>query len=212
MKYIHRACLQQWREATTNPANKLRCSECHANFRIIQTEKTVGFVGHLIKKIGRVLLAAIAVEICLLCIGYVFKIMVVIVTFSPRTVDWSPWNFYHHFSGVILIASSLYNMVVVVDPVCDAFRWNLPRRTRRLLVAASLTLNIPFGYVAKFFVWVFTTVPWDWTVSYGSGFLCFVLAATYLYPTVQRVYTRWSEGHRAEQVVGEQGDVEMRQV
>jgi hypothetical protein len=201
MKYIHRQCLQQWREATTNPQNKLRCSECHAKFVIVQHENSFEFVTHMGGRLGRILCFIAGVEITLLVLGYAFKGVIVLVTFSPSNVDWSPDNFYHHFIGVVIIVSALYNMVIIVDPLCNMFQWQWTRMKRRSLVAASLLLNIPTGYIAKFLLWSLTSVPWDWTVSYGSGFLILVFVNTYILPTVQRAYHRWSESHRNERVV-----------
>jgi len=200
MRYIHRACLQKWRESTTNPANKIRCSECHATFRIIQTEKTMGFVTHMATKIVLGIGFVGGAEVLVLTLGYVLKALAFVVTFGQSSIDWSPFSFYHHFIGVVIIASAMYNMVIVVDPLCDAFLWSFRRPARRLFVAASLLLNIPLGYIAKYVIWAFTTVPWDWTVSYASGFTLLVLMITYMLPSVQRVYLRWASSHRDERV------------
>eukprot|EP01065_Artemidia_motanka_P010011 TRINITY_DN15225_c0_g1_i1.p1 TRINITY_DN15225_c0_g1~~TRINITY_DN15225_c0_g1_i1.p1 ORF type:complete len:600 (+),score=177.52 TRINITY_DN15225_c0_g1_i1:56-1801(+) len=176
MQYIHRACLEEWRAKTSNPLNRVRCSECRAPFLIAVTHDMQSFA--LTRGVfGWLAVVAVQLLICetaVVVVGLVAKAVFGAITGDLANVLWHPYRtcfFYHHLLGFGVCAAYLVHQVAFRDNLCRLFRPGVPRTA---FLAASTLIEIPAGVVGSFVLWCAGTNIWDPTVHYLTG-LCTVI-------------------------------------
>eukprot|EP00760_Papus_ankaliazontas_P016909 PhM_4_TR1692/c2_g2_i2/m.19010 len=191
VKYIHRKCLQQWREMTTNAQNRVRCSECHAPFVIVQHEDTMGYVPHFVQRTVYYSGYGIAIALYWIIFGFGFKVIAWLIWEpvlkwelpSARTmhvIEWDFVNLYHFYIAAILVFVLFWGHHQIVVPLMSALFAVSPRQVTsirgRLVVLTGLcdafvvvVLTPAFGFLAKTLVWLTISVPWEWTIDYTLG-------------------------------------------
>jgi hypothetical protein len=196
MKYVHRACLAEWREKTTNPENRQFCSECKAPFRIVARDAALQFVVDSLGRALRLTVPLLALEAALLGLGYGFKGVAGVLQGDVHLVDWDP-GWYHHCLGLQVLVVYLVHFHVLSAALAGS--------SRPLAIAAitlpTVFLEVLTGYFAHFVLWCFGTILWDWQVQYLSGCVVVALYAFYVHDSIMGAYHRWAVQHRSEVVL-----------
>eukprot|EP00993_Chasmostoma_nieuportense_P000278 NODE_1258_length_1579_cov_53.567493_g1188_i0.p1 GENE.NODE_1258_length_1579_cov_53.567493_g1188_i0~~NODE_1258_length_1579_cov_53.567493_g1188_i0.p1 ORF type:complete len:512 (+),score=102.00 NODE_1258_length_1579_cov_53.567493_g1188_i0:8-1543(+) len=190
MKYVHRACLQEWRSKTTNPLNRRFCSECRHPFLIVARDGSFEFALHMLT-VGCIVAIRLAVlEAALLAVGYLFKCLAAL--FEPLPIDWSP-DLYHHFLAVHVLAAFQFHWRVL-EPF-------LQGRFSLCVVTLSLSLEVYVGYVVHLGLWSFNSVLWDWQLGFPSGCYAVAVYALYFHQYLVTAYQRWAAYHHNDEVI-----------
>jgi len=196
MKYVHRACLAEWREKTTNPVNRQYCSECKGAFRLVVKDAAFEFVIHSLLVMLKIAIPLVALEAILLTLGYTFKLVAGVLQGDLDDIDWTA-DLYHHFAGAQLFVVYLIHFRVLAPILQDS----VGAGAVVILTLPSLLLEVFVGYFAHFVVWCFNSILWDWQVYYVSGCVVVAMYAFYFHDSIKQAYRRWAIHHQSEVVL-----------
>jgi hypothetical protein len=177
VQFVHRECLDEWRDKTQNPEHRERCAECktaytyetlpgnpHSQFARLQT------VG-LARKLGKL----VVFSVVFVMLGYVLKVVAFIVTIDTD-IRWTV-DVYHYLIGLTIFAALIVHYVVIM-PYLQVW----PVLTQYLIVFCSLAFEIGAGYVGQFMLWTINDTLWTQQVSFGVGFFVILLCIVYFLP------------------------------
>eukprot|EP01062_Namystynia_karyoxenos_P001341 TRINITY_DN10452_c0_g1_i1.p1 TRINITY_DN10452_c0_g1~~TRINITY_DN10452_c0_g1_i1.p1 ORF type:complete len:605 (+),score=169.76 TRINITY_DN10452_c0_g1_i1:79-1893(+) len=189
MKYIHRGCLEEWRQKTTNPQNRVRCSECKEPFHIAVTHEArrLAFTRAVLGGTCSTLLHLAAIEGTIMIVGTAAKGVFGVITNDLDNIVWDPFNLYHHLLALAVmtafVSHSLFfrhNILLFVPPGVPRF----------VFLALSTALEIPTGYVGNLLLWCFNSTIWDWQVHYLTGLVVVVTYVLYCHDAAMRLFRR----------------------
>lgn len=190
-KFIHRECLKQWRNMTTNPEHKRICAECKTEYNV-EMEVPQRTIGQRIYAVCLPFLKLFAVLASFVALGYAIKVIARVVTLDPN-IEWSV-NFYHVFIGSLALCSIMIVFSNGLWYVVD-YPKTLYHRLPALLVL-GIVGPILLGYMAQ--LWsaiVFGTVITP-EISFGAGVFTFISFVNNLLLKISEILTPPMESQR----------------
>ena len=199
MRYIHRSCLEEWREKTTSEVNKKKCSECKAPFtlQVRHEHARYEFAFSAILHVSKVLCILASLEALLLMTGWAFKFVVGVATNELANIVWDIDIYHHAVALTILLAFVCHYMLLA-----DILRRAVPNPILKILVLVlSLVVEVFAGHVGQFLLWVTGSALWDWQVHFCTGFLVVYIYVVVLHGAVANAFNKWKLRRRVERVV-----------
>ena len=204
VKYVHKTCLEKWRQKTTSATNKKQCSECKGHFKITvtQTKKRYLYVVSATKKILILLLTAAVLELTIVSVGFLFKSAAGILTNNFENTLWSI-DAYHHFVGSVLLVT-----VFVHHHHLDGFlsEFISIRVLRVFLIILSTLLEVVLGYIVALVRWTFSSSVWNWQISFVTGVTVMLVYRGVVHDVLIQQYMKWRDRHTVEQVMEPSSD------
>ncbi|KPI85198.1 hypothetical protein ABL78_5743 [Leptomonas seymouri] len=179
-KYVHRRCLEQWREMTTNPEHRRVCAECKTPYtlvRVIVPQNADLITGSPIIEPAIRHYAATALLVAANVFfaaggAYGLKSAFFVTTGCDPNVDWSFTQGYHWVLTVYFLLALALNLNIMNPFVKDMDSAEL----QLLFVLLSLVLlEIPIGYGASAFLSLFFDRLFTWEIPYGLGLIATAL-------------------------------------
>eukprot|EP01060_Flectonema_neradi_P017249 TRINITY_DN240_c4_g1_i1.p1 TRINITY_DN240_c4_g1~~TRINITY_DN240_c4_g1_i1.p1 ORF type:complete len:603 (+),score=102.50 TRINITY_DN240_c4_g1_i1:72-1811(+) len=199
VKYVHRTCLEEWRQKTVSSTNKKQCSECKGHFKIAvtYTKKRYLYAMSVVKNVLALLLTLLVMELIIISVGYLFKGVAGVLTNDLDHILWDI-NLYHHLVGIGVIVTTIVHYHILEEFLSDFIKY---RVIRLALIVLSTLLEVVIGYLTVFVLWIFNSSVWDWQISYLTGIASCFFYRVVLHDVLRQQYARWRERYTVERVV-----------
>ncbi|KAG5501366.1 hypothetical protein JKF63_03178 [Porcisia hertigi] len=180
-QFVHRHCLERWREMTSNPDHRRVCAECKTPYTLVRVIvpqnpdliTSSPFIESAIRHyVARFVYLVMAVGFA----GggaYVLKALFFVVTLFDDGVDWSLNNGYHWFLTAYFLLALALNLSLM-EPFVKDMR---SAEAQLLFVLLSLLfIEVPLSYGTSALLSLIFNHHLTWEVSYGVGlFSAFIL-------------------------------------
>ena len=169
-RFVHRACLEQWRAMTSNPEHRRVCAECKTEYNVAQQvpQRSVGerFIAVMAPfiKLGSILVGFIL-------LAYGVKVVGFLSSGLDPHMDWSV-NFYHIFIGSLALCSVMIVFSNGLWYVIDFPKTLLHRAPALILLGVGGPILL--GYAAQLWCAVLFETVVTPEISFGTGVFTFV--------------------------------------
>jgi hypothetical protein len=131
--FVHRCCLQAWRDASINPQSPFRCDTCQFEYRIERLWWGELFGHKVIQVLLGLLIIGVAIPYALLVCKPTFLVLLALITRS--------WTITSEFMGNAFLWPGLYGLYAAPDCL-EALTSDRPLRARITVVAQQLFMGM----------------------------------------------------------------------
>ncbi|AAZ10108.1 hypothetical protein, conserved [Trypanosoma brucei brucei TREU927] len=188
-KYVHRQCLEKWRNTTTNVEHRRVCAECKTPYTLVLEcvpLSPYGSARHPVCVPTCCILLSYVMRLFLILVvfclgGYYLKVCMYIATGFDGGILWSFHHFYHWVLGLYFVIAFCVNLIGLEYVLRD-----FPKAWQQLLILLISVgvVEIPLNYVGQFFVLMLCSTDVQLEVSYGVGILTASLFYSQVLPSV----------------------------
>ena len=177
-KYVHRACLETWRQTTTNAEHRQVCAECKTPYKLILSYGTAStaFAGLFSRVFKRALICFLVVIVAATS-AYLLKFIFSLITLD-RFVRWNALHLYHWclgFTFMAAVSTHVTGLEFFIKDFPSYFTQQLP-----IILVSCVVYEILLGYAAQALLSVIFQSWITPEVSYGLGFIYTLTLAVFL--------------------------------